>query len=75
MYVELRIFSSAHCLIVVYICTKFHQNILDGYSYRADTIFIGKYSKRHNSVKNVGLVSVLGLCTSSNDGLHWYKVS
>ena len=28
--VELRLFFSAHHLIVVYICTKFHENILDG---------------------------------------------
>ena len=28
--VELRFFFSAHCLMVVYICTKFHENILGG---------------------------------------------
>ena len=32
---------SAHRLMMVYICTKFHENILNGIkSYRADTIFI-----------------------------------
>ena len=30
MKVELRFFVSAHFLIMVYICTKFHENILDG---------------------------------------------
>ena len=30
MYVVLRFFFSAHRLIVVYTCTKFHENILDG---------------------------------------------
>ena len=37
-------------------------------------IFITKISKRHNSVKNVGGVSVLVLCTSSDDGLYLCKV-
>ena len=27
---ELRFFFSTHRLIVVYICTKFHENILNG---------------------------------------------
>ena len=30
MEVELRFLFSAHRLIEVYICTKFHENILDG---------------------------------------------
>ena len=30
MQVELRVLFSAYCLIMVYICTKFHENILDG---------------------------------------------
>ena len=30
MYVECRFLFSAHCLIMVYICTKFHENILNG---------------------------------------------
>ena len=38
-------------------------------------IFIGKFSKGHNSVKNVGGVTVLVLYTSSNDGLYLYKGS
>ena len=38
-------------------------------------IFIGKISKRHNSVKNEGEFTVLFLCTSSDDGLYLYKVS
>ena len=44
-------------------------------SYRAATIFMGKISKGHNSVINVGGVTVLVLCTSSDDGLYLYKVS
>ena len=38
-------------------------------------IFIGKISKGHNSVKNVGGVRILFHCTSSDGGLYLYKVS
>ena len=44
-------------------------------SYRADTIFIERISKGHNSVKYVDGVMVLVLCTSSDGGLYFYKVS
>ena len=30
MYVDLWFFFSAHRLMMVYICTKFHENILKG---------------------------------------------
>ena len=36
---------------------------------------MGKISKGHNSIKNVGGVSVLVLCTLSDDGLYLYKIS
>ena len=39
------------------------------------TIFIAKFSKGHNSIKNVGGITVLFLCTSSENGLYFYKVS
>ena len=39
-------------------------------NYRADTIFIRKNSKGNTSVNNVGGVSGLVLCTSSDDGLY-----
>ena len=42
-------FFSAHRQNVDYICTKFPENRYK--SYRADTIFIRKISKGHNSVK------------------------
>ena len=38
-------------------------------------IFIAKISKGHNSVKNVGRVAVLVLCTLSDDDLYLYTVS
>ena len=37
-------------------------------------IFIAKVSKGHNSVKNVGGVMVLFLCTSSDSGLYLNQV-
>ena len=37
--------------------------------------FIGKKSKGHNSVKNVGGDTILFLCTSSDNGLYLYKDS
>ena len=36
---------------------------------------MGKTSKGHNSVKNVGGAMDLVLCTSSDDGLYFNKVS
>ena len=57
---ELGFLLSALRLMMVYICTKFHENILDGY--RANTIYIAKISKGHNSVENVVGVTVLFLC-------------
>ena len=38
-------------------------------------IFIRKISKGHDSIKNVGGVLVLVLCTSSDNGLYLYRVS
>ena len=38
-------------------------------------IFTAKISKGHNSVKDVDGVMVLFLCTSSDGGLYFYKVS
>ena len=61
--------------MVVYISTKFHENILDGIKVIERTIFLAKISKGHNSVKNVGRVTDLVLCTSSDDGLYLYQAS
>ena len=43
-------------------------------SYRADTISILKISKGNNSTKNVGGVTVVNLCTSSDHALYLYQV-
>ena len=72
---ELQFLLSAHCLMVVYICTNFHENILDFIKVTERTRFSYTFSKGHNSVKNVGGVTVLILCTSSYDGLYLHKVS
>ena len=66
-------FFSSHLLMMVYISTKFHENILNGIKI-ADTSFIAKILKGHNSVKIVGGVTVLFLCILSDSGLYFYKV-
>ena len=40
-----------------------------------DTISIVKFSKGHNSVKNVGGVMILVLCTTFNDALYLFQGS
>ena len=70
---------------VVDLCTSsghalyFYQvlwNYLKQYqSYRANTISIRKITKGNNSTKNVGGVTVVNLCTSSDHALHLCQVS
>ena len=63
--------SSGHAL---YLC-QVSWNYLKRYqSYRADTISILKISKGNNSIKNVGGVTVVNLCTSSGHALYFYQV-
>ena len=62
--------------MMVNICTKFHENILKGIKVIEQTQFSKvKISKGHNSIKNVGGVTVLVLCTWSECGLYLYNVS
>ena len=62
--------------MMVYICTKFHENILQGIEVIEQTQFSKeKFQKGHNSVKNIGGVRVLVLCTPSDGGLYLYIVS
>ena len=65
---------SARCLVMLYICAKFHEIIKRYQSYRADTISILKITKGNNSAKNVGGVTVVYLCTSSGHALYFYQV-
>ena len=53
---------------MLYICIKLCENISKGFR-------VLRFSKRHNSVKNVGGVSVFNLCTSSDGALYLYQVS
>ena len=63
--------SSGHALYFYHIL----WNHLERYqSYRADTISILKISKGNNSAKNVGGVTVVNLCMSSDHALYFYQV-
>ena len=76
MKVESRFLFSAHRVMMVYICTKFHENILHGIKVIKRTrIQSEKFQRAIILLKNVGGVSVLVLCTSSDDGLYLYQVS
>ena len=48
--------------MMLYICIKFHENILKGFRVIAGLIFpFSGFSKQHNSVKNAGRVLFLVL--------------
>ena len=72
--VDVKVFFSAHHLMKLYICTKFHENVLYCINYRVDMNFIRKHSMgdNDNSAKTVGGVLVLVLCTLSDSGLYLY---
>ena len=57
---ELEFLFSAHHLMMVYICIKFHKNILNSISYSADTISNGNYSVKMK-VELLFLFSAYGL--------------
>ena len=62
--------------MVVYISTKFHENILDSIKVIERTQFSQeKFLRAIIPYKKLGGVSVLVLCTSSDDGLYLYQVS
>ena len=58
---------------MLYISTKFCEIISNGIKVIERTRL--KISKENNSAKNVGGVTVVYLCTSSNHGLYLYQVS
>ena len=61
--------------MMVYICTKFHENILDSIKVIERKRFsYQKISKGHNSIKNVGGVTVLFLCTLSGDFMKTFRM-
>ena len=62
--------------MLLYICAKFHDNILDGIKVgQVDKISSRKISKGHNSANILDGVTVFILYTSSDIGLLLYLVS
>ena len=62
--------------VMLYICTKFHENISKGVRVTELTQFlISKFSKRHRSIENLGGGMILVLNTFSEYALYLYKVS
>ena len=58
---------------MLYICTKFCENISKDLGVIA--ISIVKFAKGHNSVKKLGGVMVLVLCTCYDDALYLHQGS
>ena len=66
---------SAPHLVMLYICAKFHEIILNGIKVIEWTRFL--YEKLQRGIipqKNVGGVTVVNLCTSSGHALYFYQV-
>ena len=59
---------------MLYISTKFCEIILNGISYRVDTLSILKILNGDNSTKNVGGATIVNLCISSGHTLYFYQV-
>ena len=55
--------------MVIYMCTKFHENILGGIKVTERTSF--SLEKLQRAIKYADVVSVLVLCTSSDDGFYF----
>ena len=61
---------------MLYICTKFHENISKGFRVTELTQFlIAKFSKGRHSINIVGGVMILDLCLLSEDASYLYKIS
>ena len=66
---------SAPHLVMLYICAKFHEIILNGIKVKEWTRFL--YEKLQRGIipqKNVGGVTVVHLCTLSGHALFFYQV-
>ena len=61
--------------MVVYISTKFHENILGGIKVIERTDVHNENFKGQYFPKYVGGMPVLVVCTLSDDGLYLYQVS
>ena len=72
---ELRFFISAHHLIMLYILPSFTR-----ISQRVSELLGGHYfptkiGEGHNTIKNIGGLTVLILCISPGGALYWYQAS
>ena len=66
---------SARHLVMLYICAKFHEIILNGIKVIERTRFLyGKLQRGIIPQKNVEGVTVVYLCTSSGHALYFYQV-
>ena len=66
---------SACRLVMLYICAKFNEIILNGIEVIEWTRFLfGKLQRGNNSAQNVGGVTVVYLCTSSGHAIYFYQV-
>ena len=68
---EWPLLISARRLVMLYICAKFQEIISNGIT---DMISIWKITKGNNYAKNVGGVTVLNLCMSSDNAWYFYQV-
>ena len=66
---------SVHCLMMLYICTKFRKNISTGSELLSGHDFHTKIYKGHSLHKNVAGVTVLVFQTLSDNALYLYKLS
>ena len=62
-----------HHLMILYICTKFQENIYKGFRIIKRTHIL-KFTQGHNSIKNICGVTVLVLCTMPYNTLYLSQV-
>ena len=75
MQVEQLLLISARRLVMLYICAKFREIILNGIKVIERTPFLyGKLQRGIIRQKNVGGVTVVNLCTLSSHALYFYQV-
>ena len=77
---ELRFLCFANCIMEIYICIKFQENILSSFQVTVCTqrYYRNHYfqtSKGHNSKSGLTRVTLLVFCTLSHYALHLCEVS
>ena len=61
--------------MMLYILQSLRKRLLQFKSYRPDIISVIKISKGYNSIKNIGGVMLLNICTLSDYVLYLYQAS